>query len=399
MSNISWFRFVLRPSSFVLWKWVVVLLLVAISGGGTAVCACGGLFSPESLLLQNAERIIFSDNGDGTISTIVQIQYSGQEADFSWILPIPEGIPAEAIELPETAENAFRELEFSTRPVYLAPDPPLCAREFDLGSIFFLGVGSGAPDGVNVFSSGVVGPYGFDVISSENPTALIDWLRERNYQVTAEMEPLIAAYVQEGMYFLAMQLAPGSGVQDIQPVKVTFHATQPMIPLRMAAVAAQPDTEILVWFFANAPATPTNYTAMHIADDELTFYDDNTHNYDTLLRQRADEYQGQAFITEYAGPTSGKPFNDPLLQELIQQHAYLTRLRATISPEEMTVDPVFTFDPQLPDVSNVHNLAELDGLYACERDGSNTRLIMGLGVGVVVLVSGGTWLIRRRFLR
>jgi hypothetical protein len=375
------------------------LLIVGLTAWySSAVCACGGLFSPESLLAQNAERIIFTDNGDGTISAIVQIEYTGYEENFSWILPIPEGIPAEAIEVPETAQNAFQALELATRPIYRDPKRPLCMAEFDLPLRGL--AGEGAPGGVDVFSSGIVGPYGFDVISSEDPTALIDWLREHGYQVTAAMEPLINVYVQEGMHFLAMQLAPEAGIQDIQPVKVTFHGERPMIPIRIAAVAAQSNTEILVWFFAAARAVPANYATMQIAEDELTFYSEDSHNYQTLLQQRADEFQGKAFITEYAQPTRADQFSDPLLAELSQQHTYLTRLRAILSPEEMTVDPMFDYDSNKPDVNNIHNLQDVSGLYECEQNGTNTLMIGGIigGIGLtaVALVAVTIWFVRRR---
>jgi hypothetical protein len=41
-------------------------------------------------------------------------------------------------------------------------------------------------------------------------------------------------------------------------------------------------------------------------------------------------------------------------QQLIDAHPYLTRLFTTLSPADMTVDPVFDFDPDLPPVSAIH---------------------------------------------
>ena len=40
--------------------------------------------------------------------------------------------------------------------------------------------------------------------------------------------------------------------------------------------------------------------------------------------------------------------------ELFRKNPYMTRLFTTMSPNEMTVDPVFSFNPELRDVSNVH---------------------------------------------
>ena len=52
---------------------------------------------------------------------------------------------------------------------------------------------------VEIFAAGEVGPYGFHVVGSEDPLAMITWLRENDYRVTEDMEPLIDVYVQEGV--------------------------------------------------------------------------------------------------------------------------------------------------------------------------------------------------------
>jgi MYXO-CTERM domain-containing protein len=40
--------------------------------------------------------------------------------------------------------------------------------------------------------------------------------------------------------------------------------------------------------------------------------------------------------------------------EMFNEHRYLTRMYTTLSPSEMTRDPVFSFNPDLADVTNVH---------------------------------------------
>ena len=41
--------------------------------------------------------------------------------------------------------------------------------------------------------------------------------------------------------------------------------------------------------------------------------------------------------------------------KLFKDHPYLSRLFTTMSPDEMTKDPVFSFNPDLPEVSNFHD--------------------------------------------
>jgi hypothetical protein len=230
--------------------------------------------------------------------------------------------------------------------------------------------------GVEVFAQGQVGPYDFVVIGSQDPNELTAWLRDNGYRVTPEMEPLINVYVQEQFAFLAMKLAPEFGTQDIQPIAVTYPSAQPMIPLRLTAVAATPDMAVITWFFASQQAVPVNYGHFEIADSEITFYTFGGNDYRLLMGQKANEMNGRAFITEYAAPTSETTFVDPLLQELNSKHSYLTRLNTVISPEEMTVDPVFKYEER-PNVYNIHDLSTSSGQYDCER-ASSANLISNL---------------------
>ena len=355
-----------------LWFVMALAVILAVSTGlnpSDEASACGGFFCQNSPVDQNAERIIFTQNKDGTISAYIQIQYTGAAEDFSWILPIPHPIGPEDIEVPDDAMAAFTELEVATDPVFIPPAMPQCA----IDQMRVMAVPAMAEsDGVQTFASGEVGPYGFDVIGSDDPNALINWLREHNYQVTSDMEPLIDVYVDEGFVFLAMQLLPNESAQAVQPVKLTYPSERPMIPLRLTAVAATPDMAVMTWFYADKQAVPVNYAEMHIDDQELTFTIFGGSNYRQLMGERANEYGGQAFITEYAAPSRELAVSHPLLRELESRYPYVTRLNMVISPEEMTVDPIFDYDPQRKDVSNIHDLSNLTGLFNCERQVSTT---------------------------
>ena len=362
-------RSVSRPAPTRLWAVGLLAALAAIVAALASTqpaWACGGFFCTTTPVDQNAERIIFTQNGDGTVSAYVQIEYTGSAPDFSWILPLPEAIDVESVQVPEDAMAAFRELEVATDPVFIPPELPECV----LREVLVERMVTAAPAAaVTVFASGEVGPYGFDVVGSEDPDALVTWLRENSYRVTAPMEPLIDLYVDEQFVFLAMKLQPDKGAQDVEPVKVTYPSERPMIPLRLTAVAANPDMAVMVWIYAERQAIPANYAKMEIANEELTFFGRGQSNdYRRLMGTKADEYGGQAFITEYAAPSRELRVTHPLLQQLAQRFAYVTRLNTVISPEEMTVDPVFDYDPQLKDVSNVRDLSGMTGLYQCERD-------------------------------
>jgi hypothetical protein len=65
---------------------------------------------------------------------------------------------------------------------------------------------------------------------------------------------------------------------------------------------------------------------------------------------------GQPFDAQKFADDVQKGLIAPLqdAQKSFDSHAYLTRLFTLLSPEEMTKDPIFAFNPDLPDVANQH---------------------------------------------
>ncbi len=346
------------------------VLALAMTLLGPGVSACGGLFCQNSPVDQVGERIVFSVNDDETITSLIEIQYFGEADDFSWVLPIPEAIAADDLQVPDGGDQVFDELHSFTDVRIIAPPRPACAEEMRATAMSEDSAES-ADAGVEVFASGEVGPFGFDVIGSDDPMALITWLRDNNYRVDPPMEPLIDVYVEEQFAFVAMRLLDGETSDSISPIEITYPGTKPMIPLRLTAVAAQNQMPIWTWIFADAQAVPENYSPMEIKTEELTFNEFGGNDYVQLVQRRADALGGQAFITEFATSTDNIniTIDHPYLVEKMDSHQYLTRLATYIDPDEMTVDPVFGFDTDRPDVSNIRDATELQGLYECERNG------------------------------
>ena len=350
---------------------VVGLVIVAWSG---VASACGGFFCQNDPVDQTGERIVFTANDDETITTLIEILYQGSAEDFSWILPIPEAIDADALQVPEDGQLVFDELHQMTDVRFIAPEVPQCALDIQFATDEVAEAAEAG--GVEISASGEVGPFGFDVIGSADPNALIDWLRDNDYQVTPEMEPLIDIYVDQEMAFIAMRLLDGETAESIQPIEITYPGTEPTIPIQLTAVAAQPEMPIWVWLFGDHRAVPTNFGEMEIATEEITFFPFGGNDYNFLVQQRANAFEnGHAFITEYAQAVEPGDFNHPWLQAQTETAPYLTRMNTYLDPAEMTADPTFGFDESLGEVSNVRDATGRTGLYACERDGDDEGIL------------------------
>src|SRR3989442_886440 len=80
--------------------------------------ACGGFFCNQTQPLnQAAEGIIFADNGDGTVTAVIQIQYQGPSTAFSWLLPI-SSVPKADSDIGIASNVALQRLQTATNPNY-----------------------------------------------------------------------------------------------------------------------------------------------------------------------------------------------------------------------------------------------------------------------------------------
>jgi Uncharacterized protein conserved in bacteria (DUF2330) len=429
----------------------VVATAAALSSQPAA--ACGGFFCSQAQPVnQAAERIIFADNGDGTITAVIQILYEGPSESFSWLLPI--GSVPEGDELGVASDIAFTRLQLATNPQFIL-------NTVVEGTCSSSGRGvtvneSGNPaapdasgpgfggDAVNVEASGVVGAFEWTVISVApgvaNPAApASDWLTQNGYDIPPGGADLIGPYLDDGMFLLALRLTKGSDTGSIRPIKLTYAAEAPMIPIKLTAVAANQDMGVMTWALSSARAVPFNYNALELNEARINWFNAAS-NYGDIVTEAADAAGGQGFVTEFAGPSSqladvvwrsdeesdwqsvrnttfadfrgifqalydryqgfsgfwdavrravtlpaSLTFEDfkscpscyddqiqfspselfaavetdviePLrgVQTLIDRSPYTTRLYSTLSAAEMTVDPVFVFNPDLPDVDNIH---------------------------------------------
>ena len=442
--------------------------LVALSAAPRPADACGGFFCTQVPIEQAGEQIVFRQDG-GTITAMVRILYQGSADEFSWVVPVPD-----TPELAVGADATFDELDLATRPDFQlertgdsCPQPVPDAAD---------GAGAGgadvdADDGVTIEQELVVGPYDAQVVSGEDPGAMARWLVDNGYDLSERGEELLEPYVSAGMKFVALKLRSGQSVGSIRPLVMRYASERPMVPIRLTAVAAQPDMGVLVWLVGDARAVPTNY--LHVTPNwtRLNWYagPQNAYaSYQDLITAAMDDAGGQGFATDVARPIDAalvdqltspaliqaqfdaidstaddavflselwfvaqvtpalmdafrevlplperrtdELYTDPFslrvtypdqtlgearatlserfdtllvrpLREstaLLPEGAYLTRVYTTLSPEEMTLDPTFDFNPDMPDQAATRR-ATLD--VSCGGDGPSWTLVLGEGTG------------------
>lgn len=419
--------------------------------------ACGGFFCNQAQPVnQAAEGIIFADNGDGTVTAVIQIMYEGPSKSFSWLLPI-SSVPKSDSDIGVASNLALQRLQAATNPNYslTTTTEGTCRSDGFNGSVGAPSAAGGSSSagpaidigdngGVTVEASGVVGAYEWAVISLDESTAnpadaAVAWLKKNGYDVPSSATKTLGSYLEDGLYLLALKLTKGADTGSIRPIVLTYQGTQASIPVKLTAVAANDDMGVLTWVLGKARAVPKNYFSLELNEARINWFNASS-NYNAVVTEAANDAAGQGFVTEFAGPTStlksriwttndesawasfksglypsfqqffqqayaqygqwdgfwdatrsvvtlpdGISFDDfklcpncyapqtqfspsayvaaleksvitpvKLVQDLVDAHPELTRMYTTLSADEMTLDPLFAFNPDLPDVSNVH---------------------------------------------
>jgi hypothetical protein len=290
-------------------------------GGARVASACGGLFcsSPNQPVNQAAERIVFSQNGDGTVTAVIQIMYQGSAQKFSWLLPI-SSVPTKD-DIAVASNVAFQRLQAATNPQYtltvsVEGTCKTTGRAGGFGGSTTAGPGApptidnsnGGSKGVTVEASGTVGAFDWSVISVDasvaDPSDLaVKWLTDNGYSVGEGAPGLIRPYLQDGLHLLALKLTKGSDVGSIRPLMLTYDAQSPMIPIKLTAVAANDDMGVMTWVLGSGRGVPQNYRSLELNEARINWFNASS-NYNAVVTAAADEAGGQGFVTEYAAKSS-----------------------------------------------------------------------------------------------
>jgi hypothetical protein len=233
-----------------------------------------------------------------------QIEYSGDPQDFAWVLPVMAGAQVQL-----SHDQFFAALDALTDPVITGPDPQCgsgspgigCGSSSSGNAGFASPESAGGGSSVQVISQGVVGPYDTVTVHSTNPNALYDWLAANSYAVAASMRPVIDAYVAGGFDFLALRLAPGQGVQAMQPVRVVSPGASLTLPLRMVAAGVGAQVGVTLYVIGEGRYEAQSFPNAMFDDSKLLWlHAQSISNYEPLAESIMQGDGGRTWLTEFS---------------------------------------------------------------------------------------------------
>ena len=274
--------------------------------------ACGGCF------VQQSERTVVTDHrmalSISTTQTVLwdQIRYSGDPAEFAWVLPVRDGAKIEL-----STDAFFSALDASTQPVVFAPQT--------YGGAYGCGVtgcasettsseASGGPGAgqVQILSESVVGPYETVTLRATDPSALRKWLTSHAYAIPPAIGPTIDAYVAESFDFIALRLRPDCGERSMQPVRIVTKGADPTLPLRMVAAGIGARVGLTLYVISEGRWQPQNFPHAQVETTSILWdRRQSKSNYEPLVQELMAASEGRTWVTEYAQKAQLNTYYDP----------------------------------------------------------------------------------------
>ena len=281
---------------------LAALLGVAFASAPHVARACGGCFAPSGeaspviahrmAVLMAADRTVLWD----------QFEYEGDPSEFVWILPV---LGTEEVEVELSTGDFFQQLSAMTRVQLSGPFQSTGGG----GRSPFFGCGGSADGGsysrveppVTVYREATVGPYETVVIGSEDPDALVTWLRDHDYVIGDDLLPIIDYYTRRGSNFLALRISPDAYQKRMQPVRVTCPVASDTLPLRMVTAGVRSSVALELFVFGDVRYQAANFVNVEVDREEVTFSrTTSTYNYDALAAQALTQRAGEVWLTEFA---------------------------------------------------------------------------------------------------
>jgi hypothetical protein len=311
--------------------------------------ACGGFAcdaGPSALppILQEAERIVFGlDLERDEVEMHVQISYEGADDDFAWIVPVPR-----APELFLTTAALFDQIQLATQPQFVrqvvqqgncrspnvrSSDDRADGAFTDMASSSDVEEGSTGYD-VEVVAQELVGPYETVTLAADSAEDLLGYLQSQGYSLPDTFEALLAPYVSDGAYFVALKLSTDRQGGELAPLALRFPADKGMVPVQLTSISATPDMRMEAYVLSSGRAVPESYLHVHVNDAAVDWWN-NGSNYLDVISAAADEAGGRAFATDYHGPSDIVPtlfwgYADEPLRSATHARIWLEELRGQL---------------------------------------------------------------------
>jgi len=245
---------------------------------------------PANVTIPDQRALICISNG--TERLVIETRFTGAGTNFAWVVPLPSQpvIEEATTGLFPTLGYLFRTEIIHEVPHYYAGILALLVviyllrlavksvwNAFIIAIIFFLLAAMFLPalaaakrggreptssaQAVSIIDRKIVGVFETTTITSRDPKALANWLRENGFAVSTNAEPIIASYIKDGWVFVATKIRRDDAKPDTSmphPLSFMFKTDKPVYPMRLTGLNSQ-SLAVGLYVFGQGRATAPHF--------------------------------------------------------------------------------------------------------------------------------------------
>ena len=296
-----------------------LLALLAVCALPEAARAFCGFYvaSGEAKLFNHRSQVALVRDGDRTVMTMAS-DYQGDPREFALVVPVPTVLKRGQIHVADSSLVAKLDAYSAPRLVeYFDPDPcPVANRTWGATKSLMAGAPSSRADEVMVREERAVriearyqvDEYDVLILSADDSTALLAWLKAHGYRVPMQASRVVESYLKQGMKFFVAKVDLGrraaAGITTLRPLQIAYESPRFMLPVRLGMANANGPQELFVYAVTRTGRVePVNYRSLKLPEsvDAPAFVKSDFSNVWRAAFDRMVQKNGMGVVyTEYA---------------------------------------------------------------------------------------------------
>ncbi|MEQ1504203.1 MAG: DUF2330 domain-containing protein [Myxococcota bacterium] len=232
-------------------------MLWALSG---SAWACAGLVHDDTSLAESDAAEVLFEPGDGEVAVSYAVAYTGNAADFGWVIPVPGAVSA----IEDGDADRIASLRQASQPVVSWPSADQPSAGCACGGAAKSGDSlESRSNDLEIVAEGFTGTYAYVVIEATDADALTAWFTDNGW---AGIDPDdVAHYVSIGAAFAALQVVPETADTPVDgrllpPVRIRYAGDALLFPAVMARHAAVSEQHTTLYVVGADRATLAGWT-------------------------------------------------------------------------------------------------------------------------------------------
>ncbi len=324
----------MKPQSFL--KLLFGFATLVVTANSVAFC---GFYAARagSTLYNQSSKVVIAQDGQYQSVTMAS-DFEGDAKDFAMVVPVPSVLQRHQINVVDN--NIITHLDNYTAPRLVeyfdrSPcEPQVVYRKAPLARsapVMLQKKERGADSlGVKIEAKYAVGVYDILLLSAQQSKGLVTWLQQNNYQLPKGAEPVINHYLAMGMNFFVakvnMQRQSKTGFSYLKPIRINYHSSNFMLPIRLGMLNAKGPQELFVYHLnRKGRVVATNYPNVKLnTNKEIPVFNKKNFGdfYKAMFENQVKQNGRRGVFLEYAwdmngcDPCAADPLSDSELKQL-----------------------------------------------------------------------------------